>query len=146
MGKALEEAHAAFDEGEVPVGAVVVQQGRIIGKGHNRMEGANDATAHAEILAIGAAGLHLKNWRLDDCEIFITLEPCPMCAGAILNSRVERLIFGCPDNRFGACGSAYNLFQEKTLGREVKVVPGIMAEECLHLLQGFFQMLRRSGK
>ncbi len=146
MNQALQEAHAAFDEGEVPVGAVIVKENRIIARGHNRVEAAQDATAHAEILCIGAASQNLEDWRLEGCTLYVTLEPCPMCAGAILNSRIEKVVYATRDKRLGALHSNCQLFDMDLLNREVQVEEGLMAEECAYLLKSFFQVLRSKKK
>ena len=146
MRIALREAQAAYDEGEVPIGCVIVKEGKIIGRGHNRMEGLKDCTAHAEILALGAASGALDNWRLDGCTLYATLEPCPMCAGAILNGRVAKVVYGSKDKRLGALGSAYDILNGNPLNREVTVVGEVLAEECLGMLKAFFQDLRKRTK
>ena len=146
MRLALREAQSAYEEGEVPIGCVIVKEGKIIGRGHNRMEGLRDCTAHAEILALGAASGAVENWRLDGCTLYATLEPCPMCAGAILNGRVAKVVYGSKDKRLGALGSAYNILEGNPLNREVTVVGEVLAEECLGLLKSFFQDLRKRPK
>lgn len=146
MRHALREAEAAAREGEVPIGCVIVKDGKIIGKGRNRMETLRDPTAHAEILAMGAASSAVDNWRLDGCTLFVTLEPCPMCAGAILNGRITRVVYGSKDKRLGALGSAYDLLNGNPLNREIVVESGILAEDSLGLIQGFFKELRVKGK
>ncbi len=146
MRQAFREAEAAYAEGEVPIGCVIVKDGKIIGRGHNRMEGLKDCTAHAEILALGAASGALDNWRLDGCTLYATLEPCPMCAGAILNGRIAKVVYGSKDKRLGALGSAYNILEGNPLNREVQVVGEVMGEECLELVKAFFQDLRKRPK
>ncbi len=142
MRAALQEAAKAFRKKEVPVGAVVVYQDKIIGRGHNQTESLRDATAHAEILAIGAAANYLNSWRLSDAVLYVTLEPCSMCAGAMVLSRVKKLVFGAYDPKAGACGSLYNIVQDKRLNHQVEVVPEILNEECSVLLQTFFKERR----
>jgi tRNA(adenine34) deaminase len=147
MRQALQMAERSFEQGEVPVGAIVVNpEGRVIGKGYNQMESLRDATAHAEILAIGAASQSLENWRLDGCTLYATLEPCPMCAGAILNSRIARVVYASPDHRLGACGSTMQVLEDNPLQRFVQVEGGVGKEESLYLLQSFFQELRARKK
>ncbi|KMT22536.1 tRNA adenosine(34) deaminase TadA [Clostridium cylindrosporum] len=142
MSVAIEEAKKAASIGEVPVGAVVVKNGEIIAKAYNMKETLMDTTAHAEILAIKKASEILKGWRLIDCEIYITLEPCVMCAGAIVQSRLNKLIFGAYDRRFGACRSLYSIPDEGKLNHKVEVVEGIMERECSSLLSQFFKTRR----
>jgi len=140
---ALAEARAAASDGEVPVGAVVVWEGRIIGRGRNRVETTQDPTAHAEILAIGAAAQTIKSWRLDEATIYVTLEPCHMCAGAIVLARIKRLVYGARDPKAGACGSLAMVPQDLRLNHRAEVQPGVLAEECGALLEHFFQSKRR---
>lgn len=142
MQVALREARIALKKKEVPVGAVVVYQGKIIGRGHNQTESLNDPTAHAEILAIGAAANYLNSWRLSEADLYVTLEPCPMCAGAIVLSRIRKLVFGAYDPKSGACGSLYNLVQDKRFNHQVELVPEVLKDECSELLQAFFKELR----
>ena len=142
MKTALKEAAKAFENGEVPVGAVVVHENQVIGKGCNQIETLKDPTAHAEMIAITAAANHAGNWRLNECDIYITLEPCIMCTGAILNARLKNLFFAEFDTKFGACGSLYNLPAEKKHNHMVNVFSGLCAEESLSLLQEFFRNLR----
>ena len=142
MRVALQEAAKAFRKKEVPVGAVVVYEDKIIGRGHNQTESLRDATAHAEILAIGAAANYLNSWRLSDTVLYVTLEPCPMCAGAMVLSRIKKLVFGAYDPKTGACGSLYNIIQDKRLNHQVEVVPEVLKEECSALLQAFFKERR----
>jgi tRNA(adenine34) deaminase len=140
---ALGEARAAADEGEVPVGAVVVLGGRIIGRGHNRVESTHDPTAHAEILAIGAACQTMKSWRLDETTLYVTLEPCHMCAGAIVLARIPRLVYGARDPKAGACGSLALVPQDLRLNHRAEIVSGILADECGAILEAFFRAKRR---
>ncbi len=143
---ALDEAQKGAEEGEVPIGCVIAKDGKAIGRDHNRMETLKDSTAHAEILAIGAACQKLQNWRLDGCTLYVTLEPCPMCAGAILNSRVARVVFGARDKRLGALGSTYDILNENPINREVEAEGPVMEKECLDLLQDFFREMRAKKK
>ena len=138
MAQALVQARQAGAQGEVPVGAVVVRDGRVIGVGHNRPVGGHDPTAHAEIEALRAAALALGNYRLDGCELFVTLEPCAMCAGAMLHARLARVVFGAPDPKTGAAGSVLDLFAQERLNHQTKVQGGVLAAECAALLTGFF--------
>ena len=138
MFAALQEAEKAFEEKEVPVGAVVVKKNRIIGRGYNQVEKLKDATAHAEMIALTAGANHLGNWRLNECSIYVTLEPCIMCTGAMLSSRINELFFSTFDPKFGACGSVYNLAEDGKTNHKIKVYSGIYAEESKKLLQDFF--------
>ena len=140
--KALRLAEKAFSDGEVPVGAIVVKENRIIGQGYNQRERLNDPTAHAEILAITAASNTLADWRLDGCDIYVTKEPCPMCAGAIIGSRMRSLIFGAYDEKKGCCGSLYQLCGDRRLNSITSVKGGIMADECSGILKEFFSTKR----
>lgn len=142
MYAALQEAEAALIEEEVPVGAVVVYQDRIIGRGHNQVEKLKDPTAHAEIIAISAAANHLQSWRLSDCDIYVTLEPCIMCTGALLASRINNLYFSTYDPKYGACGSIYNLAEEGKFNHKLNVFSGIYSDESKSLLKSFFGGLR----
>ena len=144
MSQAFRLAEKAFSKDEVPVGAVVVCYDRIIGKGYNQCESLNDATAHAEVLAISAASNTLDNWRLNECEIYVTKEPCVMCAGAIINSRIKRVIFGSYDYKRGACSSLYQICGDKRLGSSTSVNGGVMEKECSSILKEFFSLKRDS--
>lgn len=146
MYAALQEAEKALEEGEVPVGAVVVHNNRIIGRGYNQVERLKDATAHAEMIAITSAANHLNDWRLNECMIYVTLEPCLMCTGAIISSRIPELYFAAFDPKFGACGSLYNIAEEGKYNHTVKVYSGIMAEESKTLLKEFFNLQRKLKK
>ena len=146
MALALAQAQRAADAGEVPVGALVVHQGKVIGRGHNASIGAHDPSAHAEITALREAAKTLGNYRLDDCELFVTLEPCAMCAGAMLHARLKRVVFGAPDPKTGAAGSVVNLFANAQLNHQTQVQGGVMATECATLLQNFFQRKRETAK
>lgn len=145
MKKALELANKAAEIGEVPVGAVVVKKsnGEIVGEGYNRREVDKDSIAHAEIIAIKNASKKLDGWRLIDCELFVTLEPCPMCAGAIINSRIERVVYGAMDKKAGSCGSVVNLF-DLPYNHKPELTGGILSEECSSILSEFFKKLRES--
>ena len=142
MRIALEEASVAARAGEVPIGAVLVQDGRVIAADHNRREEHCDGTAHAELLVIRKAGKILGGWRLSRCTLYVTLEPCPMCAGAMVQSRVERLVFGAFDPRGGAAGTLYDIVRDNRLNHRLEVTGGIMQEECASLLQDFFRSRR----
>ncbi len=143
MRAAIGEALCARDEGEVPVGAVVVRDGRIIGRGHNQRERLNDPTAHAEMLALTAAAAFVGSWRLEECTLYVTIEPCVMCAGAIVLSRIERLVFGATDPKAGACTSLFTIPTDKRLNHRVAVGEPVLADECAMLLQGFFSDRRK---
>ncbi len=144
MRLALEEARAAAEAGEVPVGAVVERDGRILARAHNMRETAADPTAHAEILALRSAAALLGTWRLEGATVVVTLEPCPMCAGALVNARVQRLVYGCPDPKAGAVYSLYNVVCDPRLNHEVEVVDGVLGEECAAVLGDFFKQRRRN--
>ena len=143
MNIAIEQAKIAASELEVPVGAVIVRNGEVVSVGRNRRETGKNALAHAELEAIDLACKKLGGWRLWECEMFVTLEPCPMCTGAIINSRLRRLVFGASDGKAGSCGSVINLF-DLPYNHNPEVVPGFMAEECSALLTDFFSELRRA--
>ena len=144
MAAALEEAQGAGDAGEVPVGAVLVRDGRIVARAGNERERRGDPTAHAEVLVLRAAAEAAGTWRLDGATVVVTLEPCPMCAGALLAARVERVVFGAANTDNGACGTLYNLCADPRLSHEVAVVGGVQAEAATALLDGFFAV-RRPG-
>ena len=147
MREALREAHKAYQAGEVPVGAVVVRDGRIIARAWNQVETLKDATAHAEMLALTAAQTALGDWRLEKCTLYVTKEPCPMCAGAIVHCRPERLVFGCTDPKGGAAGSWINLLDSNPpLNHRCDVLSGVLAADCLHVLQEFFREARTRKK
>jgi len=146
MRLALDEARMAADEGEVPVGSVVVAGGRLLGRGHNRVEALQDPTAHAEILAISAAAGTLGSWRLIGATLFVTAEPCAMCMGAVVQSRIERLVYAADEPKFGACGSRLDLTRVEGLNHTVRVERGLMAGESSALLRSFFRDLRRGGE
>ena len=143
MREALREAEAAFGEGEVPVGAVVVREGRVAARGRNQVERLQDATAHAEILAIGAAASAAGSWRLLDATLYVTLEPCPMCAGAILLARVQRVVFGARDPEMGAAGSRVDLFSGSILRHRAVVSGGVLEDDCGSLIREFFTARRK---
>jgi tRNA(adenine34) deaminase len=146
MRVALDEAMRAAEEGEVPVGAVVVLEGRVLGRGHNRTVATHDPTAHAEVLAIGAAGEALGDWRLNGADLYVTLEPCAMCAGAIQLARFRRVIFGPRDPKFGGCGSILNVLQQPELNHHVECIEGVLADESSFALRRFFRELREKGR
>jgi tRNA(adenine34) deaminase len=143
MLEALAEARRAAGIGEVPIGAVVVREGEVIGRGHNRREIDRDPLAHAELLAIREAASRLEGWRLEGCTMYVTLEPCAMCAGALVNSRVERLVYGAADPKAGYCGTLGNLVQDPRLNHRLEVTAGVLESESAALLRGFFASLRR---
>jgi tRNA(adenine34) deaminase len=145
MRAALREAQASADRDEVPVGCVIVHEGLIVGRGHNQVEALQDATAHAEIVAIGAASSTLGSWRLHECTMYVTLEPCAMCAGAILLARVWRLVYAATDPKAGACGSVLDVIHEPRLNHRVEITSGVLAQECGALLRAFFQRKRREA-
>lgn len=146
MGEALRQALQAYEAGEVPVGAVVVRAGRILARGCNQVELLKDATAHAEMLAITAAEEAAGDWRLTDCTLYVTKEPCPMCAGAIVHVRFARVVFGASDPKGGAAGSALNLLQFPTLNHRCEITRGVREEECRRLLLSFFGEQRAKNK
>ena len=142
----MEEAAKAKAKKEVPVGAVVVYENKIIGKGHNLVESLQDPTAHAEMLAITSAANSLASWRLDETTLYVTLEPCPMCVGAILLSRIPHVVFGAFDPRYGACGSAVQLAENDNIDISTLVTSGILEKECSQILRDFFADIRRTNK
>ena len=142
MREALRQAQKACAAGEVPVGAVVVFAGKIIGRAHNQVELLRDATAHAEMLALTQAEAAVGDWRLTECELYVTKEPCPMCAGALVHTRVRRVIFGCQDPGTGAAGSVMNLLQMPGFNHRCEIAPGILQDECAAILQDFFRKRR----
>ena len=142
MGEALRQARRAAANEEVPVGAVIVRQGRIIARSFNQVELLKDATAHAEMLAITQAEEVLEDWRLNDCTLYVTKEPCPMCAGAMVHARLERIVFGAPDVKGGAAGGALNILQFPTLNHRCLITSGIREEECRAMLKSFFKQKR----
>jgi tRNA(adenine34) deaminase len=144
MREALRQARKAYDAEEVPVGAIVVRGGKIIARAHNQMELLKDATAHAEMLALTQAEAALGDWRLIDCDLYVTKEPCPMCAGALVHTRVRRVIFGCADPAGGAAGSVINLLQMPALNHQCDIAVGVLEKECAMLLKDFFRQRRTS--
>lgn len=139
MQKAFLLAEQAYEEKEIPVGALIVKQDRIIGKGYNQTERLKDATAHAEMLAISAACSTLESKYLDGCTLYVTLEPCPMCAGALVWSKIDRIVFGATDSKAGACGSIFNIAANRKLNHRIEIIQGIMEEDCEWLLKLFFK-------
>ena len=142
MQLALEQAREAFLRGEVPVGAVLVKEGAVLVTSRNRCEELKEATAHAEILAIREAGRLLGGWRLTGTTLYVTLEPCPMCAGALVQARVERLVFGAADTKGGAAGTLYNIVRDERLNHRLEVTAGVMEEKCAELIRNFFRLRR----
>ena len=142
MKSAIKEAQKAYEKLEIPVGAIIVKDGKIIARGHNIKETKRDTTKHAEIIAIQKASKKLGNWRLNNCEMYVTLEPCSMCAGAILNSRISKVYIGTMDEKTGACGSVLNLLKDYKFNHKVDVEYGIMQQECEKMLKEFFKELR----
>lgn len=146
MRQALDEAEAAMEAGDVPVGAIIVHDGRIIGRGRNQRELLQDPTAHAEMIALTAAAEAMRSWRLIGCTLYVTLEPCAMCAGAIVLARLDRLVFGAEDPKAGACGSLFNLVQDPRLNHQVRIEPNILPRECSELLRSFFARRRAEDR
>ena len=146
MKEALKEAKKAFDKLEVPVGAIIVKDGKIISRAHNLKETKLDTTNHAEILAIQKASKKLETWRLNDCEMYVTLEPCSMCAGALINCRIKKVYIGTSDEKTGAVGSVFNLFNDYTFNHKVEYEKGILKDECEEILKQFFKNLRKFKK
>ena len=146
MKEALKEARKAYDKLEVPVGAVIVKDGKIIARAHNLKETKFDTTKHAEILAIQKASKKLNSWRLLGCEMYVTLEPCSMCAGALINSRIKKVYIGTNDAKTGAVGSVFNLLEDYTFNHKVEIEKGLMEKECRKILKEFFKKLRKIKK
>ena len=146
MREAIKLAQKAFEEDEVPVGAVVVYKNQIIGRGHNRTEHLQDPTAHAEIIAITAAANALGSWRLEDVIVYTTIEPCIMCAGALVLARVKKIVFGARDEKFGGCGSVFNIVGEAKLNHQVEIEEGLLKEQAIGLMKEFFQKKREKTK
>jgi len=145
MNEALKEAQKAYEADEVPIGAVAVYKNQIIGRGHNRTEHLHDPTAHAEIIAITAAANALGSWRLENVDVYTTVEPCIMCAGALVLARVKRIIFGARDEKFGGCGSIFNIVNEQKLNHQIEVVEGLLKEQAVSLMKRFFEKKRKKG-
>ncbi|MBV1756970.1 MAG: tRNA adenosine(34) deaminase TadA [Dethiosulfatibacter sp.] len=142
MMEALKEAQKAYDMEEIPIGAVIVKDGKIIGRGFNQKEESCDATAHAEMIAIREANVKLQAWRLTGCTMYVTLEPCAMCAGALVNARIDKLVIGASDLKTGACGSVFNIAQDKRLNHQIELQIGVLEEDCSSILKSFFEKLR----
>ena len=146
MKKAIDQAMIAEENGDVPIGAVIVYKNQIIGKAYNQREQLRDPTAHAEIIALTQAAAAMENWHLNGCTMYVTLEPCPMCAGALVLSRMDRLVYGCDDPKAGACKSLYNIVQDERLNHRLEVAAGVLANECSQQLQEFFAQRRIENK
>jgi tRNA(adenine34) deaminase len=146
MQLALEEARQAVQEGEVPVGAVIVHNDRVIARGHNQREQLRDPTAHAEMIAIVQAAKARQSWRLEGCTLYVTLEPCPMCAGAIIQARIPTLVYGAIDPKAGAVHTLHRLLDDPRLNHRAEIIAGVLAEPCVQILSQFFQEQRRLGK
>ena len=146
MRVAIDQAEIARENGDVPVGAVIVHEGRLIAKAYNQRQQLNDPTAHAEIIALTQAAAAVGSWRLDGCTIYVTLEPCTMCAGALVLARIDRLVYGCEDPKAGACGSLYNIIQDERLNHRLEVKSGVLEDECRRQLQEFFAGRRQENK
>lgn len=142
MRRAIELAEEGASQGEVPVGAVVARNGEVVGEGYNRTIQMQDPTAHAEILALREAARKVGTWKLNDCDLFVTLEPCPMCAGALVLARIRHVYFGAFDPKWGACGTLYDIPEDGRLNHKCKISGGILEQECAKILQGFFEKLR----
>ncbi len=145
MRRAIDAAMIAEENGDVPIGAVIVYRNQVIGRAWNQREQLNDPTAHAEIIALTQAASSIGSWRLHGCTIYVTLEPCPMCAGALVLGRLDRLVYGCPDPKTGACGSLYDIVRDERLNHRLEVTSGVLADECAALLQAFFRQRRNNG-
>ena len=146
MKLAIEQAKIAEENGDVPIGAVIVYENQIIGKAYNQREQLRDPTAHAEIIALTQAAAARQSWRLNGCTMYVTLEPCPMCAGALVLARMDRLVYGCDDPKTGACGSLYNIVQDERLNHRLEVTSGVLQEQCREQLQEFFAKRRIENK
>lgn len=142
MRMAIDAAHIAEENGDVPIGAVIVYQNQIIGRAYNQREQLTDPTAHAEIIALTQAATFMETWRLHECTIYVTLEPCPMCAGALVLARLDRLVFGCEDPKTGACGSLYDIVRDTRLNHRLEVTSGVLADDCAKVLRDFFARRR----
>ena len=146
MRAAIEQAKIAEENGDVPIGALIVHKDQIIGRAYNQREQLKDPTAHAEIIALTQAAAYLESWRLTGCIMYVTLEPCPMCAGALVLARIDRLVYGCDDPKTGAVKSLYNIVRDERLNHRLEVTAGILADECSMLLQEFFASRREENK
>ena len=146
MKLAIEQAKIAEENGDVPIGAVIIYENRIIARAYNQKEQLQDPTAHAEIIALTQAAAALENWHLHGCTIYVTLEPCTMCAGALVLARIDRLVYGCDDPKTGACGSLYNIVQDGRLNHRVETTKAVLADDCSNLLQEFFAYKRQNNK
>lgn len=145
MKLAIEQARVADENGDVPIGAVIIHNDTIIAKAYNQREQLKDPTAHAEIIALTQAAAYLKSWRLNGCTMYVTLEPCPMCAGALVLARIDRLVYGCDDPKAGACGTLYDIVRDDRLNHRLQVTAGVLADDCSKLLQNFFQKRRTTN-
>ena len=143
MERALNQAKVAYKRGEVPVGAVVVKDGKVISRGYNLRETTNDPTAHAELLAMKKASKKLNSWRLSGCTLYVTLEPCPMCSGVIVNSRIDRVVFGAYDQKAGCCTTLYHLCNDERFNHRAEILGGVMEDACAKILSDFFKEKRR---
>ncbi len=143
MERALKQAEVAFKKGEVPVGAVVVKDGKVISRGYNLRETTNDPTAHAELLAMKRASKKLDSWRLSGCTLYVTLEPCPMCSGVIVNSRIDRVVFGAYDQKAGCCTTLYHLCNDERFNHRAEILGGVMEDACAKILSDFFKEKRK---
>jgi tRNA(adenine34) deaminase len=146
MRIAIDAARIAEENGDVPIGAAIVHQNTIVAKAYNQREQLQDPTAHAEIIALTQAAAALENWHLNGCTMYVTLEPCPMCAGALVLARIDRLVYGCDDPKTGACKSLYNIVQDERLNHRIEVTSGLLEEQCREQLQGFFARRREENK
>lgn len=146
MRQALREAERADAAGDVPVGAVIMREGRVIGRGCNQREQLQDPTAHAEMIALTAAAAEVRSWRLEGCTLYVTLEPCAMCAGAIVLARLDRVVFGADDPKAGACGSVFNIVEDRRLNHQPALTSGVLADDCSRILRDFFARQRAMGK
>ena len=146
MKMAIDAAHIAEENGDVPIGAVIVYQNQLIAKAYNQREQLQDPTAHAEIIALTQAAVFRQNWHLHGCTIYVTLEPCCMCAGALVLARIDKLVYGCDDSKAGACKSLYNIVQDERLNHRVEITSGVLTEDCSNLLKGFFTKRRTEIK
>ena len=146
MRIAIEQAKTAEENGDIPIGVVIVYKNQIIAKAYNQREQLRDPTAHAEIIALTQAAAFVESWRLNGCTMYVTLEPCPMCAGALVLARVDRLVYGCDDPKAGACKSLYNIVQDERLNHRLEVTSGVLQEQCRQQLQEFFSQRREENK